>query len=54
MTAGSEDPFLTLFTGSITAKIGGAIKAIIDQPQREKYLLKIKVVDGIGGHIGAR
>ena len=30
MKGGSEDPFSTLFTGSITAKIGGSIMPIID------------------------
>ena len=30
MERGSEDPFAALFTGSITAKIAGSIKAIID------------------------
>lgn|GEM_PF-6103575 len=30
MKGGSEDPFATLFTGSITAKIGGSIMPIID------------------------
>ena len=32
MKGGSEDPFSTLFTGSITAKIGGSIMPIIDMP----------------------
>ena len=31
MKGGSEDPFSTLFTGSITAKIGGSIMPIIDR-----------------------
>ena len=31
MKGGSKDPFSPLSTGSITAKIGGAIKAIIDR-----------------------
>jgi len=30
MKGGSEDPFSTLSTGSITAKNGGSIMAIID------------------------
>ncbi len=30
MKEGSDDPFSTLFTGSITAKIGGSIMPIID------------------------
>jgi len=30
MKGRSEDPFSTLFTGSITAKIGGSIMPIID------------------------
>ena len=30
MKGGSEDPFSTHFTGSITAKIGGSIMPIID------------------------
>ena len=30
MKGGSGDPFSALFAGSITAKIGGSIKAIID------------------------
>jgi len=31
LKGGSEDPFSTLFTGSITAKIGGSIMPIIDK-----------------------
>ena len=31
MKGGSQDPFSTLFTGSITAKIGGSIMPIIDR-----------------------
>jgi len=30
MKGGAEDPFSTLFAGSITAKIGGSIMPIID------------------------
>ena len=34
MKGGSEDPFSTLSTGSITAKNGGSIMAIIDIVER--------------------
>lgn len=33
MKGGPEAPFLTICTGSITAKIGGSFKAIIDSRQ---------------------
>ena len=36
MKGGSKDPFSPLFTGTITAKIGGSIKAIIDTRHLER------------------
>jgi len=57
MKGGSEDPFSTLSTGSITAKNGGSIMAIIDRHEvtaREVYeyspwLANIKAVNWIEG-----
>jgi len=42
---GSEDPFSTLFPGSITAKIGGAIMPIIDS----RFIAQIR--KGIAGKL---
>ncbi|MGV8059922.1 MAG: hypothetical protein AB2L12_18165 [Smithellaceae bacterium] len=47
MKEGSEDPFSAPFTGSITAKIGGSIMAIIDNG------CKIALALGKQGTIGS-
>jgi hypothetical protein len=44
LKGGSQDPFSTLFAGSITAKIGGSIMPIIDNPHDiiSTYDLKVE------------
>jgi len=49
LKGGSEDPFATLFTGSITAKIGGSIMPIIDKegPVQSGCFQEISILESI-------
>ncbi len=46
MKGGSEDPFSTLYTGSITAKIGGSIMPIIDTWNSKRLFIRRSVWKG--------